>query len=140
MIEKGRVISIDNGRALVSLLPSEKCAQCRLCSLDGPGGRTSLEVDAVEGLRPGHEVSIRIDSGEVLKGGWTVFILPLIAFIVGAAAAPDLSRILGLSFSKELASFLLGGVLLGVTFLGIYLRARSPKYQKRVTPTIVDFK
>lgn len=98
-----------------------------------------LEVEAVEGLRPGQEVMIEVDSAAVLKGGAAMFILPLIAFIVGAAAAPDLARIVGLRIGSELASILLGLILLGLVFLGIYLRARKPKYQRKLTPKIVDF-
>jgi len=100
----------------------------------------SLEVEAVEGLHPGQEVTIQIDSREMLKGGWTVFILPLIAFIVGAAAAPDLMRAVGIRIPRDVASILLGGFLLGLTFLGVYLRARNPKRSKKLTPKIVDFK
>ncbi len=98
-----------------------------------------MELDAVEGLRAGHEVTIRIDSGAVLKGGWTVFLLPLLVFIVGAAAGPDVARILGIGLRGEGASIVLGGLLLILTFLGIYLRARRPGYQKKLTPEIVDF-
>jgi len=100
----------------------------------------SLELEAVEGLRAGHEVTIEVDSKEVLKGGGTVFILPLIAFIIGAAAAPDLARIVGIGLQGELASILLGGLLLGLTFLAIYLRARRPNHQKKLMPKIVDFR
>jgi len=140
MIEKGKVISINDGLAVVMLTPSEKCGECRLCSRLQPGGKMSLEVEAVEGLHPGQVVTIQIDSRQILKGGWTVFILPLIAFIVGAAAAPDLTQVLGVGISGELASILLGGLLLGLTFLGIYLRSRSLKYREKLTPKIVDFR
>ncbi len=140
MTEKGRVISIHEDRALIELLPSNQCAHCGLCSPGSAARKMSLELDAVEGLHPGQEVTIQIDSREVLKGGWTLFILPLIFFIVGAAAAPDLARLLGVTIPSELASIALGGFLLGLTFLGIYLRARNPKYQKKLTPKIVDFR
>jgi len=99
-----------------------------------------MEVDAVEGLCPGQEVTIQIDSRELLKGGWTFFILPLIVFIVGAAVAPDLTRILGIRLRADLASIVVGGLFLGLAFLGIFVRARSAKYQKKLTPRIVDFK
>ncbi len=140
MTEKGKVISIHEGRALILLMPSEKCGECRLCSQLQPGGRMSLEVEAMEGLHPGQEVTIQIDSREMLKGGWTIFILPLIAFIVGAVAAPDLMHAVGMRLPGDLASILLGGFLLGLTFLGIYLRSRGPKYRKKLTPRIVDFR
>lgn len=100
----------------------------------------SLELEAVEGLHPGQEVRIEIDSREMLKGGWSVFILPLIAFIVGAAVAPELVRGVGIAIPADLASILLGGLLLGLTFLVIYLRSRNRKPQKQVAPRIVDFR
>lgn len=140
MIEKGKVISIDEGRALVMLVRSEKCGECRLCSQLQPRGGMSLEVEAVEGLHPGQEVTIEIDSREMLKGGWTIFILPLIAFIVGAVAAPELLPVVGITIPGDVASIILGGFLLGLTFLVIYLRARNPKHRQKLTPKIVDFK
>jgi sigma-E factor negative regulatory protein RseC len=140
MIEKGRVVSIHQGRALIELVPGKECEHCNLCSGGVSGGKMSMELEAIEGLRAGHEVTIEIDSKEVLKGGWTVFILPLIAFIVGAAAAPDLTRVLGMRLRAEIASLLFGGLLLGLTFLGVYLRARRPSYLKRVTPRIVEYR
>jgi positive regulator of sigma E activity len=139
MIEKGKVVSIRENRALIMLSPSERCAGCRVCSQLQPGGKMALEVEAVEGLHPGQEVTIQIDSRAILAGGWTVFILPLIAFIVGAVAAPELTRAVGIRMPGDLASIVLGGFLLSLTFLGIYLRARSPKYRKKLTPRIVDF-
>jgi len=99
----------------------------------------SLEVEAVEGLQSGQGVTIEIDSRQMLKGGWMVFILPLIAFIVGAAAAPELVRAVGIPIPGDLASILVGGVLLGLTFLVIYLRSRNSKRQKKLAPRIVDF-
>ena len=139
MTEKGRVISVHERRALIELLPGEQCAHCSLCSQGSAGRKMSLELEAIEGLHPGHEVTIQIDSREVLKGGWTIFILPLMSFIVGAVAAPDIVRALGARVPSELASIAIGGFLLCLTFLGIYLRARNPKYQKKLTPRIVDF-
>jgi positive regulator of sigma E activity len=138
--EKGKVISIHEGKALVMLTPSEKCAGCNLCSQLQPGGKMSLEVEAVEGLNPGQEVTIEIDSREMLKGGWTVFILPLIAFIVGAVVAPEIVRVIGLKMPKDVASIILGGFLLGITFLGIYLRSRRPRARDKLAPRIVDFR
>jgi len=140
MTEKGKVVSINEGRALIMLTPSDRCAGCRLCSQLQPGGKMSLEVQAVEGLHPGQEVTVQIDSRAILTGGWTVFILPLIAFIVGAVAAPELTRAAGIRIPGDLSSIILGGFLLGLTFLGIFLRARSPRYRKKLTPKIVDFR
>ena len=139
MTEKGKVISIHEGKALVMLTPSEKCAGCNLCSQLQPGGKMSLEVEAVEGLHPGQEVTIEIDSREMLKSGWTVFILPLIAFIVGVVAAPEIVRVIGLKIPNDLASIILGALLLGVAFLGIYLRSRHPGHGSNLAPRIVDF-
>jgi positive regulator of sigma E activity len=138
VIERGKVVSIHEGRALILLTPRRECSQCGLCSQLRPGGKMSLEVEAIEGLHPGQEVTIEIDSREILKGGWTVFILPLIAFLLGAVAAPDLMRIIGLRVRSDVASILVGSLLLGATFLGIYLRSRNPKRREKLTPKIVD--
>ena len=99
----------------------------------------SLEVEAVEGLHPGQEVTIEIDSREMLKSGWTVFILPLIAFIVGVVVAPEIVRVLGLKIPNDVASIILGALLLAIAFLGIYLRSRSSKGCGKLAPRIVDF-
>jgi positive regulator of sigma E activity len=139
LIEKGKVISIHEGKALVVLTPSEKCAGCNLCSQLQPGGKMSLEVEAVEGLHAGQEVTIEINSREMLKSGWTVFILPLIAFIVGAVAAPEIVRVIGFKMTNDVASIILGGFLLVITFLGIYLHSRQTGHGSNLAPRIVDF-
>lgn len=139
MTEKGRVLSVREGRAVVEILRGPQCADCNFCSSGISAGRSSMELEAVEGLKPGHEVTVEIDSGAVLKGGTAVFLAPLIAFIVGAAAGPDAARLLGVRLPGEIASIVLGGALLVLTLLGVYLRARRPKYQQKLTPKIIAF-
>ena len=139
MTEKGRVVSIREGRAVVEIVRGPQCAHCRLCSTGISGRAASLELDAVEGLKPGHEVTIEIDSGAILKGGTAVFLAPVIAFIVGAAAGPDVARLLGVRLPGEMASVILGAVLLGLTFLGAYLLGRRPKVHRKLTPRIIAF-
>lgn len=124
---------------MVEILRGPQCAHCNLCSTGISGGAASLELDAVEGLKPGHEVTIEIDSGAVVKGGTEVFLAPLIAFIVGAAAGPDTAKLLGVRLPGEIASIILGGVLLVLMLLGVYLHSRQPKVQKKLTPRIIAF-
>jgi sigma-E factor negative regulatory protein RseC len=140
MTEKGKVISIQNGVALVELQPGEKCGQCCACSLGGAGGKSSLEIKAPDGLRPGHEVTLEIDPAEIVKSSWTLFIFPLIALIVGAAAGPDVMRILGMRIPSDLASILLGVLFLGLAFLAAFHRSRSLDCRQKLEPKIVDFR
>ena len=72
-----------------------------------------LEVNAVEGLRLGHKVVVKLDTGNWLLAMVMMFGLPLIGLVLGAVlgqAAPVLG-------SRNAASVLYGVILMAFAFV-----------------------
>ena len=83
-----RVKSVsEDGRAKVLHVRQSACSgDCHKCSGCGAAQETMiLDVDNPIGAVPGDFVTIRADSGPVLKGAAVLYMLPLVLFFVGYA-------------------------------------------------------
>lgn len=92
MKERGIVRAIRGGIAEVEVIPAspEACKTCGSCE-DQPQG-PALMVDAVDGLVPGSRVWIEVQGEGELGPAVAVFLLPVLAILIGAilgAMLPD---------------------------------------------------
>ncbi len=136
MIERGLIVNIENNRAVVELAQRKECASCKLCS--GVGGKQQLkvELDKIDLFEVGQEVVVEISSSETLKGGFFVFILPLIAFIMGAWGGPKVFELLNISIGADLERMIAGFGLLSLSLVAVTLLYRSEKKKQKLKPRI----
>jgi sigma-E factor negative regulatory protein RseC len=78
--------------AEVEIMPAsaDSCASCGSCA-EGPGGRI-LEIPAGPGIEPGRRVTVEVSEPGGLGPAFVVFLLPVLAIVLGAtlgAAVPD---------------------------------------------------
>ena len=84
MIEQGVVRAVDGDLVTIEVVPGspESCGTCGGCA-EGPTGRT-LEIRSTMDLRPGQRVELEVKEVGELGPAAAVYLLPVIAIIVGA--------------------------------------------------------
>ncbi|MDH5174241.1 MAG: SoxR reducing system RseC family protein [Elusimicrobiota bacterium] len=82
MEEKGKVVKVENGMAQVEMGPTSACARCGIC-LQSSGDKPILYVTDSKGARPGDEVIVSVDSRQILKTAFLVYLFPLVGLIAG---------------------------------------------------------
>lgn len=93
MAEEGTVIAVRPGEADIELARSEACASCGACAPDGRGMlMEGVPVD--DGLRPGDRVRVEIAPQATARARTLLFVLPVVALVIGYLAGFLLSGVL----------------------------------------------
>ncbi|HPA63108.1 MAG TPA: SoxR reducing system RseC family protein [Spirochaetota bacterium] len=133
MTEKGVVISVENGTALVEpALSGGDCHSCpskMFCS--AKSGKRIIRMKAIAGLKKGDEVEFENDSSVLIKFAVFAFFIPTVVLIVSLFAA---SRLLPDSFLSPLIS----GILCFASFLLIKIVFKSKVYAARISDSRSD--
>ena len=140
MMERGVIRTVRDGLAEVEVRPASQdaCATCGSCA-DEPQGRL-LEVKAAPGAEPGRRVLIEVRDEGGLGPAFVVFLLPVLALLIGAVLGSHVPSWTGSpDLSPTLAAILGALALLGLAILAVrsYDRAYGTKAGPR--PRIVRF-
>ena len=127
MTQKGKVVSVFDGKAVVSVIRTSACEGCKqknLCigGADSCSGGKSVEAVAINSInaKEGDEVVIQSSSKKVLAMTFAIFVLPIIiAFCAYVVAGKFLS--VALTYAVSACAFVLPLVVL------CYLLNRSVK-------------
>lgn len=118
MIEtSARVVSSDNGTVLIQPNSQSGCGGCgsrSVCGVSGlgkyfSGNRKAIAVQCDANVRPGDELQLSMDEGDMLKAGLLAYLLPSVLALVGAgvaAAHGDLAAVLGAALGIALGLML----------------------------------
>ena len=127
MTEKGIVVFIENGTALVEpAVSGGDCSSCpskMFCS--SKSGKRIIRMKAVTGLKKGDEVEFETDSSVLIKFAVFAFFIPTVILIASLFAA---SRLLPDSFLSPLIS----GILCFASFLLIKIVFKSKVYAAQI--------
>jgi sigma-E factor negative regulatory protein RseC len=97
--EIGLVTKIESGAAIVKIIPGDDCGDCNACSIGGKPGERELRIYA-QSLPPvGSQVEIAIAEKAVVNAAFTIFFLPLLAFLSGYFSGESLAAELQLNTS-----------------------------------------
>jgi sigma-E factor negative regulatory protein RseC len=122
-LETGRVIDTGNGQAVVEVQKGADCAQCHAgCACHFGEKTVMVRVDDPIGVDKDQIVSVAIPQGNVLLAAFVVYIIPLIALIVGILVGDYLGK----RFEIELLFEVLGAVV------GIALSVPAIRYYDRI--------
>jgi len=108
--ETGRIITIEEGRAVVMLEEGKSCRGCGAAKIGlcRSGGRSMfLTARNAKMARLGDQVMIGIDAKTRRTAFLLAYVIPLIAFIAGALAGNILGLLLDLPFLDILGAFAL---------------------------------
>jgi len=133
MVENGVVIKAERNLAWVIMTKGEQCAGCTACKSFGEG---RFEIVALNpfGARPGDNVEVEINPKQVVKYSAIVFLVPVIALIVGYFVGSSWLGVLGIS--AEAAGIIGSLGLMLISFLGIVGYDRLISRSQSVTASI----
>jgi positive regulator of sigma E activity len=138
LLETGRVLSTQPGKAVVRIPRSKECAGCHGCSMIDAEQGMVAEVENPLGASPGDEVRIETRGVEgKLKAALLLFGLPMAMLLAGAIASQPLFRALGLAAAAEGLGVLAGLVLMAAAFALLHY-ARKRKGRQPVRSRIVE--
>ncbi len=126
MIETGRVLKrLDGGRVEVEVVRGEDCGDCKICAGLADGRPNTLVADNPVGADEGECVRIEIEPKRMVGISALVFLLPVLAFVVGYALV---AIFVGQGTAGQTALGVAGGaVLLVLSFFPAIRIARNSK-------------
>jgi len=134
MEERGTVVELRDGAAIVELAREEKCENCRCCAVLGEG-RMRMEAAAPDGAAVGDRVVVEV-SEERMRAIVLVFALPLAALLAGVIAGHLASRAFFGGEHTDLLSIACAAVLVTATYVGVHLHERASA-RRRPPPRII---
>ncbi|MFW6139404.1 MAG: SoxR reducing system RseC family protein [Spirochaetota bacterium] len=130
--EEGEVISVQGKRATVRLQPGPACAKCNLCSRIS-STEMAVEALAEKRVRTGQKVVLSIRPGVVVKSAVILYIIPLIAMVVGYYCGTAAGRVLSIG-GGELFPAAVSLIFLFGSFVPI--RMYDKRKQKAAAPQV----
>lgn len=135
MEEIGKVVEVKGDSVKVELTPKSGCPHCPVRMLCHPGAdKMYTEAVSAEGVKVGDTVKIDMDPKNAIIAAFLIFILPIVAFILGFAITQ--------LFTKKQSAAFVGGVLMfsgSIVLLGkLDKRISKGRGFKPVVKQIVD--
>ncbi len=130
MEEKGKVVKVEDGVAEVEMERTSACARCGIC-LKSSGDKPILYVKDSLGARAGDEVLISIESRQILKTAFLIYLFPLVGLIGGYFLG---RAVLG----TEGTGIIFAGLGFFATLFFLYRYDKRAKAQKSRGATIIQ--
>lgn len=134
--EEGIIEKTQDNRARVRIERSSSCTQCESRGACRVVGGKAMVIDVSNPLRAkvGDRVEIGVPTQSFLKLTLLVYLLPVIALIMGAGLGRAWGQTIGLESS--LAAVLGGGLFMGLTFAVLKIFDRSAGQKKDYQPVM----
>jgi len=114
IVETGRVAGIEDGKAIIEIEKGTACAQCHAGCVCDLGKRVMIiEANDPIGVHEDQFVQLSIPNDSALRASFVVYVIPLLALIIGVL----LGERLGMTFGIKEGLAILGGF----GFLGLSL-------------------
>lgn len=138
--EEGIVIQIFDEKARVRTTKSSACEGCAAASFCHPekGSEMIIEVINPINAKVGERVKIGLKPGVYLKASFLVYMVPIIAFIIGAIIGKELAASFLHTKDPDLWAIIGGAVLLIPTFTLMRLYNRKIEKDKSYQPVILE--
>jgi positive regulator of sigma E activity len=139
MRERGVVIDVQDGRALIEVTPAAGCGtNCSCCAVDGRPGLRRVELDAPAGVLRGALVTLEVSAGQMLAISTLVFLGPLVCLVAGLLVSRPLLGALGVRIDAEHGMMLVGAVAFFAGLAGALLVSRRRRRGGWLVPRIVE--
>jgi sigma-E factor negative regulatory protein RseC len=129
MEEKGKVIKVENGVAQVKMERTSACARCGICFKNSEDKPILFAEDSL-GVSPGDEVLLSVETKQVLKAAFLIYLFPLAGLIAGYFLGVKL-------FRKEAIGILFAGLGFFIILFFLYQYDKRLKAGKRREAKIV---
>lgn len=139
MKQQGVVTNVlNNHNAMVLVTRHSSCDSCNACKM-GREDKT-IEIEAINRInaREGQTVSIDQEHQNVLKAAFILYVIPLIALLIGITLSMNLLSLFSLSTHNELISAGIGFSLMAIVFWLIRLNEEKFKAKDEFVPVITE--
>lgn len=110
MEQKGMVVEVIDGKAIVAIRRHDVCGKCGGCGAVISGaGENHIETNNFVNAVVGNTVRIGMDTSHVLKASFVVYIVPIMALLLGIWLGQQLTGVVG--------TFARFDIVLGLVFL-----------------------
>jgi positive regulator of sigma E activity len=139
MRERGVVIDVENGRALIEVTPAAGCGKnCSCSAVEGRPHLRRVQLEAPAGVRRGAHVTLEVSSGQVLASSALVFLGPLVCLILGLLVSRPLLGALGIRMNADLGMMLVGAVAFLAGLAGALFVSQRRARRGWLVPRIVE--
>jgi sigma-E factor negative regulatory protein RseC len=140
--EEGVVIRIVPDGAVVCVKKTDACHSCPssgICHTGGGGERQVVARNPV-GAREGQRVEIEIRDGLLVRASFIVYILPIVALLLGALCGRWAIHSFGIPLSDDTGAVAGGLLCMAAVFVFIKIKGRSRQAMEKYQPTIIKTK
>jgi sigma-E factor negative regulatory protein RseC len=140
--EEGVVIKLGNSNISTAWVKTMRSSACKSCSsrhsCSSDHNDKEMEVEAINsaGAKVGDRIVLSIQTSSLLKATFLIYIIPILAMLVGALLGQKLAFDNG-SQDPSGYSALMAFLFLGLAALFVKLIGKSMSVKKEYTPTIV---
>jgi sigma-E factor negative regulatory protein RseC len=136
--ETGTVIEVRPGFAMVMLKRNETCARCHGCFESKNKEYMISEVRDTYGVSIGNVVRIETSGVSKVKGGFILYILPILLLVAGYFAGSESARALGIESAAEIFGIFTSFLFFSLPFVVSYLRNRIKSKSVLPLMTIIE--
>lgn len=138
MKQCGVVTAVKDQHARVVMQRHSSCGSCNACKMGQEENKLEIEVINEAGAQVGDRVSVDMESQDVLSAAFIVYVIPLLALLVGIFAGSYLLSWLEIGAMKDIYVALIGFGLMALTFLIIKKKEGGFKLSKKFHPVITE--
>lgn len=137
MKECGVVLEVMDQKAVVNIKRRSACGHCKSCEM-GRSDVKELNVIAKNeiGAKIDDNVNIIMDTPDVLKAALIVYVIPLIALVIGVALGTFLAKKLNLE--ADLIGIITGLIFLAPSYLIVRKMDKKLEVTKKYEPIITE--
>ncbi len=141
MIEYGKVIALKEDKVVILIKRHAACGDCGACHVSKEQMEMRLLAENTLGASVGDDVELNIETVDFLSAVSIMYLVPLIALVVGVFAGYYSSIWSGLTIMlSQGIGAALGIVLMGASFFLIKLNEDSIKRMKKYRPVIISIR
>ncbi len=138
MKQYGIVTSVEGETAKVLMKRHSSCGSCSACKMGQEEAK--LEVKAINNVnaKTGEWVSVNMEDQDVLTAAFMVYVIPLLALLVGVIGGSYILSLVGIVEYTDIYAALIGFVTMGISFISLKKREGNLKNNKRFLPVITE--
>ncbi len=116
MSEKGQVMKVKADYVVVKMARTEACGSCKACTKGTSAEEMFIEARNLCNAKLYDWVDVEVQDGNFIKAVLIAYGIPLICFFLGAGIGITIAPLVGLSNMRELMSFFIGLLFVGIAY------------------------
>lgn len=134
--EQGIIKKIKGKKVVIRVQQTSACTHCKSKgSCDVSKREMLIDVDNNLGAKEGDLVELSVPEGAVLKLSFLIYIMPIIALIIGAFAGWVIAE--SLKTDTTFASIVGGGLCIGLSFYVLKKINKKAEYEEKYFPRMI---